>query len=119
MKPNLASALIEKGIINTTTRIVAKCPIITMGDMPGEMSLVLTVDKIIVEDNTIKFHSSTTAGKRYSIPCEAVEIIDGMAPERLAAAYDIKPNGRVKLSGKKRGRKPKINNKEEVEDGQT
>ena len=119
MKVDLANALISRGIINTTSRIVARCPIITMGDMPGEMNLVLTVEKIVVEDGTIKFHSSSKTGKRYSVPCEAVEVIDGMAPERLAAAYDIKPSGLVKTSGKKRGRKPKINNQEEVNDGQT
>jgi hypothetical protein len=118
MKVNLANALIAKGIINNTTRLIAKCPILTMGDMPGELSLVLNVDKIIVEDGTIKFHTSATSGKRYSIPCEAVEEIDGMHPERLAAAYDIKSNGFDKLSGKKRGRKPKINNLQEVDYGQ-
>ena len=119
MKVNLAEALISRGIINNTTRIIAKCPIITMGDMPSEMSIPLTVDRIIVEDGTVKFHSSAKTGKRYSVPCEAVEEIDGMAPERLAAAYDIKPDGSKKLEGKKRGRKPKINISSEEEYGET
>jgi hypothetical protein len=36
-----------------------------------------------------------------------IELIDGMHPVRLAAAYDIKDTGDKKSAGKKRGRKPK------------
>jgi cytochrome oxidase assembly protein ShyY1 len=113
MKITLANALINRGIINTNTRIFAKCPIVAMGDMPAEARLALTIDKIVVEDGTIKFQSSTKSGKRYSIPCAAVEEIDGMDPERLAAAYDIKVDGEKKSGGKKRGRIPKISNSSE------
>ena len=108
MKITLAKALIDRGIINTTTRIVATCPITAMGNMPAYDSIPLTVTRIVVEEGTIKFQSESKSGRRYSVPCEEVDIVDGMAPERLAAAYDIKSDGLLKLNGKKRGRKPKL-----------
>ena len=109
MNQLLAKALIDRGIINNTTRIIARCPILSFGDMPGEQDLILSVDKVIFEDETIKFFSTAKSGKRYSVPCHKVQEVDGMAPERLAAAYDIKYDGSKKNQGKKRGRKSKVN----------
>lgn len=106
MKIQLAQALIERGILNNKSRVYARCPVLGMGNAPTEAVLALTVDRIITEDGTLKLHCVHTSGRRYSIPCEEVNNIDGMAPERLAAAYDIKVAG-VKGAGKKRGRKPK------------
>ena len=107
MKVSLAQALIERGILNNTSRIYARCPITAMGNMPSEAVIPLTVSRIVAEEGTLKLHCIHTSGRKYSIPCEEVNNIDGMAPERLAAAYDIKPNGNTKSAGKKRGRKPK------------
>jgi hypothetical protein len=107
MKIELAQALIERGILASNSRIYARCPIIAMGDAPASAVLQLTVDRVIAEEGTIKLHCHNKSGRRYSVPCEEVDNIDGMSPERLAAAYDIRPNGLVKMPGKKRGRKPK------------
>jgi len=107
MKINLARALIQKGVISNNTRIVATCPISAMGHMPAYSNLSLTIDRIIIEEGTIKFYSSSNTGKKYSVPCEEITVVDGMPPERLAAAYDIKIDGANKPAGKKRGRKPK------------
>jgi hypothetical protein len=107
MKIQLAQALIERGILSSNSRILAKCPILAMGNAPTEAVIPLTVDRIVAENGTLKLQCTHKSGRRYSIPCEEVNNIDGMAPERLAAAYDIKPNGLVKTAGKKRGRKPK------------
>jgi len=107
MKVTLAQALIERGILANNSRIIAKCPVTAMGDMPTEMDIVLTVDKFVLEDGTIKFHSVHKSGRRYSVRCEEIKVIDGMAPERLAAAYDIRPDGLKRAPGKKRGRKSK------------
>ena len=107
LKQSLAEALIERGILNTNSRIYARCPVLAMGSSPTEKILPLSVTKIIYEEGTIKIHCVHTSGRRYSIPCEEINNIDGMAPERLAAAYDIKIDGN-KNSGKKRGRKPKV-----------
>jgi hypothetical protein len=107
MKQSLAKVLIDRGIINNTTRIIAYCPITAMGNMPAYSSIPLTVNRIIEENQTIKFHTESKTGRRYSVPCEEITLVDGMDPERLAAAYDIKPDGNLRPSGAKRGRKPK------------
>jgi hypothetical protein len=107
LKQTLAEKLIERGILNNNSRIWATCPILAMGNVPTEAYIPLTVDRVIYEDGTLKFQATHTSGRRYSIPCEEVNKIDGMAPERLAAAYDLKDDGYKKVAGKKRGRKPK------------
>lgn len=107
MNFHLAQALIQRGIINTTTRIIAKCPITAMGNAPTEQRLPLTVERIFHEDNDFKFIGSHRSGRKFSIPASKVELIDGMSPTRLAAAFDIKADGLKKSAGKKRGRKPK------------
>jgi|APCry1669188970_1035186.scaffolds.fasta_scaffold91714_1 hypothetical protein len=114
MKTSLAQALIDRGIINSTTRIIAKCPIFAMGNAPAEQTLPLTVNRVIYEADEIKFISTTRTGKKYSVPSSKVEMIDGMHPVRLAAAYDIKPDGLKRAPGKKRGRKPRINTQEQL-----
>jgi len=107
MQNELAQALIDRGVINNNTRIIAKCPVIVMGGMPGEQELALTVDRAYFEDGALKFRASHRSGKKYSVPAEKITIIDGMDPVRLAQAFDIKADGTKKISGKKRGRKPK------------
>jgi hypothetical protein len=107
VKQSLAEALIERGILSTNSRIWANCPVLAMGNAPTEAYIPLTVDRIVQEEGTIKFQAVHRSGRKYSIPCSEVDNIDGMAPERLAAAYDIKPDGFLKTAGKKRGRKPK------------
>ena len=107
MKITLAQALINRGILGKTSRIIANCPITAMGDVPAYRELTLTVERVVVEEGTIKFHTVSRAGRKYSIPCEEVVEVDGMNPVRLAAAYDIRPDGLVRSPGKKRGRKSK------------
>ena len=109
MKSTLAQALIERGVINRNTRIIADCPIRAMGDIPTEVEMTLTVDKATMESGTIKLYASDRSGRKFAVPSEKVKWIDGMNPVRLAAAYDIKPDGLKRAPGKKRGRKPKIN----------
>ena len=107
MKVTLAKALVDRGILGKTSRIIATCPITAMGDMPAYKELVLTVERVVVEEGTIKFHTVARSGRKYSIPCEEVVEIDGMHPVRLAAAYDIRSDGNLRPPGKKRGRKSK------------
>lgn len=113
MKVNLAKTLINKGIIRPRTRITAKCPVYAMGEMPADISLTLSVDRIAIDNDSVRFYATHNSGKRFAVGCEQVKVVDGMEPERLAAAYDIDRNGQIRLPGKKRGRKPKINILEE------
>ena len=109
MKSTLAQALIERGIINDNTRIIADCPVRAMGDIPTEVEMTLTVDKAVIVDGMIRLYASDKTGRKFAVPSEKIKWIDGMNPVRLAAAYDIKPDGLKRAPGKKRGRKPKIN----------
>lgn len=111
MNLSLAQALINRGIINNTTRIIAKCPVWGMGQAPALQRLPLTVDKVVFEQGEMSIVSFHRDGRRFVVPLDKIELIDGMNPVRLAAAYDIKDDGLKKLNGKKRGRKPKNNNK--------
>jgi hypothetical protein len=109
MNKGLAQALLERGIINSTTRVIARCPVQGMGGAPVEKILPLNIQKVIVEDDEMKFISSHRDGRRFAVPAEQILEIDGMNPVRLAAAYDIKATGDIRAAGKKRGRKPRIN----------
>lgn len=107
MKNQLAQTLAEKGLLNQGSKITAKCPITAMGHAPAEAYIPLIVNKVEILNEVTIFHSVTKEGRRYKISSEDISMIDGMEPERLAAAFDIKPDGGNKPAGKKRGRKPK------------
>jgi len=114
MNIELATALINRGVVNTKTRILARCPVPAFGGMPMEKQLFLNVDKVVSDEGTMKFISSHRSGRKFSVPIDKIDEIDGMEPTRLGLAYDIKPNGVVRGGGKKRGRKPRINTLENI-----
>ena len=107
MKPILAQALTERGIINDNTRIRALCPVRLMGGAPSTHNLTLTVDRVMFMDDAVIIDASHKDGRKFRVPAEQIYEVDGMDPARLAAAYDIKPDGLKKIAGKKRGRKSK------------
>ena len=109
MNIELATALINRGVVNTKTRILARCPVPAFGGMPMEKRLFLNVDKVVSDEGTMKFISSHRSGRKFSVPIDKIDEIDGMEPTRLGLAYDIKANGALRGGGKKRGRKPRIN----------
>jgi hypothetical protein len=109
MKIELVKALIERGVINKSTCIVADCPVLAMGGMPAEMELPLVVDRIHVDNGVLTIYARNKHGHKYNVDINKIKSIDGMDPLRLGAAYNIKPNGNSGLVGKKRGRKPKLN----------
>jgi hypothetical protein len=109
MKVTLANALINRGLMNPGVRLIAECPIPALGYAPATERLTLTLERIVDDQGVMKFITSHRSGRRYSVPCDKVITIDGMAPVRLAAAYDIKADGINRSGGKKRGRKPRIN----------
>jgi hypothetical protein len=114
MNIELATALISRGVVNTKTRILARCPVAAFGGMPMEKRLFLNVDRVVSDEGTMKFISSHRSGRKFSVPIDKIEEIDGMEPTRLGLAYDIKANGSVRGAGKKRGRKPRINTLENI-----
>ena len=109
MNNNLARALIDRGVINNKTRILAKCPVSAFGGMPTEESLTLTVDRVRHDEGQYMFVASHRSGRKFIVPSDKIIEVDGMEPTRLGLAYDIKGDGIKKAAGKKRGRKPRIN----------
>ena len=83
MNIELATALISRGIVNSKTRILARCPIAAFGGVPTEKLLFLNVDKVISEEGTMKFISSHRTGRKFSVPIDKIDEIDGMEPTRL------------------------------------
>ena len=114
MNEALATALINRGVVNTKTRILARCPVAAFGGMPTEKLLFLNVDRVVSDEGTMKFISSHRTGRKFSVPIDKIEEIDGMEPTRLGLAFDIKADGLKKGAGKKRGRKPRINTLESI-----
>lgn len=114
MNIELATALINRGVINSKTRILARCPVAAFGGVPTDKRLFLNVDKVISDEGTMKFISSHRSGRKFSVPIDKIDEIDGMEPVRLGLAYDIKANGLIRGVGKKRGRKPRINTLENI-----
>lgn len=109
MNTGLAQALLKRGIINQSTRVIAKCPVMGMGGAPTEKLLPLNIERAVYEEHQLQFMASHRDGRRYKVPVDKIIEIDGMNPVRLAAAYDIKATGDKRPAGKKRGRKPRIN----------
>jgi hypothetical protein len=63
---------------------------------------------VIPNGDTYNFTcASTIDGQRKVIPGSAIVRIDGMDPERLAANFNLTPEGVSVKVGKRRGRKPK------------
>ena len=114
MNLELATALINRGIVNSKTRILARCPVAAFGGVPTDKRLFLNVDRVISDEGTMKFISSHRSGRKFSVPIDKIEEIDGMEPTRLGLAYDIKANGAARGNGKKRGRKTRINTLENI-----
>lgn len=109
MNNELASLLIEKQVIRKRrTRIRCICDVLAMGGIPIKADSTLIVDDIYCNsEGTITFKASSSNGRKYLVPASQIFEIDGMNPDRMAAAFDVKPDGSLKAMGKRRGRKPK------------
>jgi hypothetical protein len=106
MQENLATILVEKGVIKLGTELFSRCDALAMGGAPCNMDLPIKVRLIVINDNNIKFIGRYN-NQNWIIHCDQILAVDGMDPERLASAFDLKINGSKKELGKKRGRKSK------------
>lgn len=87
MKPELLTALVNKGLITTETILYARVKTTGLGGTPT----------VVKKD--IYYYPG--------IPADSILDIEGMVPDRFAKAYNIKPDGSLQ-NHKKRGRKPKM-----------
>jgi hypothetical protein len=106
----LAEKLINKNIIKIETEVDAYYEAISLNGTTkiktaGTFSILRIAKN--TNDNIIFELSSTYDGSKMILPVNAIFKIDGMLPEELAKAFDIKEDGTDQPIGKKRGRKPK------------
>lgn len=118
MDSNLATSLVNKGVLAKGTEIEAQYRAAGLGGL-GTVSVAgeFTIDDIgkTTTGELVFVATSTRDGKRRNILAEAIMTIDGMDPARYAAVYNIKADGGTAVTGKRRGRKPK--NRSVVVDG--
>lgn len=86
MKQELLNTLVDRGLVTDNTLVYANVKTVGLGGNPT----------FIKKD--VYWYPGMPAGAIYDI--------EGMAPERFAQAYNIKPDGTAKTY-KKRGRKPR------------
>jgi hypothetical protein len=115
---NLAQVLLERSIIKAETEVDA---LYTSMDIDGittrKSSGTFMVRRAYKsETGLISFElASIRDGSRVRVLADDIIKIDGMAPERIAAVYNIRGDGSKQNVGKKRGRKPKVRTAEELE----
>ena len=109
MHADLLRLFVERGVITNRTEIDA----LYRGHDLGGDTLVRTTGTFLVlgimpsGDGYTFTCASTIDGQRRAIPGTAIRRIDGMDPERLAANFNLTPEGVSVKVGKRRGRKPK------------
>lgn len=108
MNDNLAETLVNKGIINTNTKLETRY----FGKgLDGNFSVpavgTFTVTKIEKRKEFMVFTLARTDGFETIVPSDYVLRIDGMDPVRLAKVYNLTDDGSPGKVGKKRGRKSK------------
>lgn len=103
MQSQLILTLLERNIIKEETLLYGKTMAYSLGQQPSIVTSELLMEKY---HNGI-FYCRDKLGKKYKMKIEDVQEIDGMAPNRLAAVFDIDLPIGEKIK-KKRGRKPKM-----------
>jgi hypothetical protein len=111
MKKQLAEALINRGIMKPGTLLYGLTQTSGLGQTLQTLPLELMMEEF---DGTI-FYCRDRLGKKYTMHINDVKEVDGMEPTRLASVFNIKADGENKITGKKRGRKPKIKTTQLIE----
>lgn len=104
MKRQLAEVLINRGIMKPGTLLYGFTQTSGLGQTLQTLPLELMMEDF---DGKI-FKCRDRLGKKFTMHIDDVKEVDGMDPIRLASVFDIKADGRNKIAGKKRGRKPKM-----------
>jgi hypothetical protein len=111
MKKQLAEALINRGIMKPGTLLYG----LTQTSGLGQTLQTLPLELMMEEFNGTIFYCRDRLGKKYTMHIDDVKEVDGMEPTRLASVFNIKADGENKITGKKRGRKPKIKTTQLIE----
>lgn len=109
LSPQLALALIQKGILRHNTEIDAAYKGV---DLSGAAiasvrgNFIITSAKQTPSDIIFETRDTSDGSKR-SIKCTDVYMIDGMDPSRFAGIYGLNETGDPIKQAARRGRKPK------------
>lgn len=110
METKLAEALVSKNLLPKGTEVKAKYLATGLGGI-GTVLVddIFTIKQIFRNpEGELRFQlESTRDGMVRKLPALAIFELDGMAPERFAAVWDITVDGGAAKVGKRRGRKPK------------
>lgn len=112
MEEHLLRKLIEKNHFMAGTEVDATHKGVDLsGSAVHEFGGTYTVTKLLESRKTGKLVlelSSVVDGFSVRVGADAIHGIDGMTPLRFAENYMVAPDGSdIKLSGKRRGRRPK------------
>lgn len=116
MHADLLRLFVERGVIKSRTEIDAVYRGFDMGgDTLVRAQGTFLVLGIVPTETSYNFTcASTIDGQRRMIAGASITRIDGMDPERLAANFNLTPEGVSVKVGKRRGRKPKKDRKSVV-----
>lgn len=103
MSESLITTLLDKQLIKEGTLAYGKVKTAGL----GQNMQYVPMELMILTRKAKSFTCRDRLGRPYTMDFDRVEQIDGMDIARYAAVYNIKPDGSTKLTGKKRGRKPK------------
>lgn len=105
MKNELAVILIQKGIINNSTKLKSQYKGRDLGMDEKPLVDYFSISNVKELKGNIYFHAYRNDGFQTVIKaCDVLEI-DGMDPQTFAGAYDLKEDGTHRRIGAKRGRK--------------
>lgn len=111
MNSKLAEALIDKGILKPETEIDIVYNTVDLSGIKSQPSTGTFLIKNMwkLQSGEIYFNViSTIDGSPRKTKSDDIILIDGMEPKRIAHVYNIKLDGTMQPTGKKRGRKPKV-----------
>lgn len=110
MKHALIAALIEKKAFVEDTIITAHYQTVDLFGRVFDKIGDFKVSKILAKSDEVIFELRTLDNPKGKINAEvsAIKAIDGMDIIRYADIYDIQPDGSIRRTSRKRGRKPKI-----------
>lgn len=109
LQEGLVKTLLKRGIINTTTQVLAVFNKVDHSLRSLRLKDFFKVNS--VEEGKTGKHtfdlSRIETSELYKLPTDQIILIDGMEPTEIAKAYDLNLDGSNKVMGKPRGR-PKI-----------
>lgn len=112
MEEQLLRKLIEKQYFGVGTEVDAVHKGVDLSGSPmhtfeGTFTVTALMEKRNTGELLLRL-SSVRDGSHVRVPASAILGIDGMTPHRFAENYMIAPDGTdIKISGKRRGRRPK------------